>query len=211
MLAWRRLPHVNTPSQVPQRLRVHHLRPALPRHLPFRRHSDRLKRSMHSRTGTSSLLVLQLQLKRDILRLGERRPRPRMPRRLAPFHSTARHAGSLVQHSPTLTRVQDRVGRRNQETHVPLNVSQPVFLISPELPKSIRTHSPSGPRITFSSFTSRWTARIRQEFVYGHRRNTHRSRDRVENREHRPTGQDNSEPRQGEGRLDRLLPDQKDR
>ena len=42
-------------------------------------------------------------------------------------------------------------------TYVPLNVSQPLFLTNPELPKSMSRHRPPGPRITFSSLMSRWT------------------------------------------------------
>lgn len=157
MSALRRPPPVNTPSQVPQRPQGHRLRPLLPHHLPCRHHSVRLKRLRHSRKETSNPPVLQLQLKMDIPQPGGRRPRPQMPRRPALFHNTARLVGSLVRHSPALPKVhiQDRMGLRKRETYVPLNVSQPVFLISPELPKSIRTHRPSGPRTTFSSFTSR--------------------------------------------------------
>ena len=157
MSALRRLPPANTPLQVLQRPRGHPLRPAPPLHMPCRHHSDRLKRSRQSRTGTSSPPVRQLQLKMDIPQLGERRQRPQTPKHPAPFHNIARLVGFLVRHSPALPEVhiQDAMGSRKQETHVPLNVSHPVFLISPELPKSIKTHRPSGPRTTFSSFTSR--------------------------------------------------------
>ena len=102
MSVLRRLPPANRPLRVLQRRREHPLRRIPPRHPPCHHHSVRLKRSTHSRMGTSSPPVLQLQLKMDIPQLGERRPRPQTPKRPVLFHNTARLVGSLVRHSPAL-------------------------------------------------------------------------------------------------------------
>ena len=98
----RRLPPVNRPSQVLRHPRGNLRRPSPPLRLPCHHHSVRLRRSTHSRIGTSSLPVLQRQLRMDIPQLGERRPPPQTPRRLAPFRNIARLVGSPVRHSPTL-------------------------------------------------------------------------------------------------------------